>query len=243
MLLWKPGGLRLNSDPFLLPEHKIKGPKSGVETDKVKVREQNKVVNGRWRRGSRWWAKTSRTEIKVSELLGSLVSLRLVMRQTSLFGMKTGRAVCTSQAFGLKKNSFFQPICTFILSFIPLPNITPSISHYHKPPQQTLLNSPDGCSGKRSSSNILLNQREASSLLSYFIYRHHFTDVSIKTQHNATLGWCEGHRKDGWIRLGALGHGPENHFSQKLSFGVARPHINLTDQCDLKKAKAKMEEN
>lgn len=33
---------------------------------------------------------------EVSELLGSLVSLRLVKRQTGLFGMKTGRAVCTS---------------------------------------------------------------------------------------------------------------------------------------------------
>lgn len=72
---------------------------------------------------------------EVSELLGALVSLRLVKCQTRLFGMKTGIAVCTSQAFGLKKKKttpFFNPICTFILSFIALPNnITPSISHYH----------------------------------------------------------------------------------------------------------------
>lgn len=121
---------------------------------------------------------------EVSELLGSLVSLRLVKCQTRLFGMKTGRAVCTSQA-KKKTTPFFNPICTFILSFIALPNITPSIT---QPPQQTLLNSPDGCSGKCSSSNILLNQRKASSLLSHFIYRHHFADVSIKTQQNATLG-------------------------------------------------------
>lgn len=148
---------------------------------------------------------------KVSELLGSLVSLRLVKRQTRLFGMKTGRAVCTSQALGLKKKQLlfstqFAPSSSHLFLF-------PTTSHHPsatttRPPQQTLLNSPDGSSGKRSSSYILLNQRKASSLLSYFINRHHFTDVSIKTQHNATLGWSEGHRKDGWISLGALGHGP-----------------------------------
>lgn len=64
MLLWKPGGLSLNPYSSLQPERKIKGPKLGVELEKVKVPEQNKVVNGRWRRGSRWWAKTSRREIK-----------------------------------------------------------------------------------------------------------------------------------------------------------------------------------
>lgn len=36
-------------------------------------------------------------EREVNERLGSLVSLRLVRSQTTLFGMKTGSAVCTSQ--------------------------------------------------------------------------------------------------------------------------------------------------
>lgn len=47
---------------------------------------------------------------EVNEWLGSLVSLRLVRSQTTVFGMKTGRAVCTSQAWNfilLNKLLFF----------------------------------------------------------------------------------------------------------------------------------------
>lgn len=43
--------------------------------------------------------KKNKKEVK--ERLGSLVSLRPVRSRTTLFGMKTGRAVCTSQAWNV----------------------------------------------------------------------------------------------------------------------------------------------
>lgn len=107
---------------------------------------------------------------EVSERLGSLVSLRLVKPQTTLFGMKTGRAVCTSQAWNLIL--FFNPTCTFILSFIHLLLFPPTTSHHPSaaiagPPQQTLSNS-RWESKIHPSTHIRLNQGNASALQSYF---------------------------------------------------------------------------
>lgn len=53
------------------------------------------MKKGKWMVSQHIKKKNKREE---NERLGSPVSLGLVRSQTTLFGMKTGRAVCTSQA-------------------------------------------------------------------------------------------------------------------------------------------------
>lgn len=55
--------------------------------------------------------------------------------------------------------------------------------------------------------------------------------------------WRSKHTKEGWISLGSLGHGPENHLIQDPSFGELSHTSLWMDQCNLKKAKAEREQN
>lgn len=108
--------------------------------------------------------------------------------------MKTGRAVCRSQAWDStlpEKSSFFhpnphsqllpspcihQPLCS--ITWLPLLDST------------TLSNRPDGLSEIHRAVYIHLNHHNATALLSYFISKHSFTKVSTEKPAQSHFEWA-----------------------------------------------------
>lgn len=161
----------------------------------------------------------------VNEWLGSLV--RLVRSQTTPFGLETGKAVCTSQAWNfilLKKNNkspfFFltqpAPSSSHLFSFPPTTSHHLSATIARPPSKQSRWvrwNTPQHQHLSESSSCFCTPE-----LFQLLAPLHWLVRKKKKTtQCYFEVTWRSWHTKEGWISLGALVHGPENHFIQAPS--------------------------
>lgn len=198
--LWRPGGPGPIPHPSVLPEGWRKGP-TGVEKEGAKVRKIGKREpkeggieweSERWRGGREGWAKTSERE-REREWAGGFAGfggigwLKLVRSQSWALGMKTGRAVCRSQARGstLPEKSSFSPPPNLHSHLLPSRCIHHPIHHplcsTAWPPlldSATLSNRPDGLNEIHPAVCSRLNHRNATALQSYFTSEHSFAKAS-----------------------------------------------------------------
>ena len=192
--LWKPGGH--SPHPCVPPEGwKEKGP-TGEEKDKSEGKQNRKERA----KGRRKWVRVSKMKRgvggekrgvsqNISEgkrkgvsgwavgggVQGHWVELKLVRSQSWVLGMKTGRAVCCSQAWAPSPPQ----ICTLIFSPPPA-----SITRCIPPPDRlsqdsaTLSNRPDGFDEIQPTVRGHLNHPDVTALLSCFIPKHSFAKVA-----------------------------------------------------------------
>lgn len=202
--LWQPGGHI--PYPSVLLEGWRKGPDrsreresegeikvKGASQRKAKVNESQEDEEGARERGAKLSGKERERE-RAAGFWGSetLVELKLVRSQSWVLGMKTGRAVCRSQAWDsalLEKSSFFPQICTLT----PSPCIHHPIHHslYSTtwPPlldSATLSNRPDGLNEIHPTVCSHLNHCNVTGLLSCFICNYSLASTKL-VQLNVTL--------------------------------------------------------
>lgn len=177
---------RLEKRPDRGEERKSEGKKTQEETAKGR---RYWIGDGDEEGGDRGEPKRQggKERERESELVGSVDALKLVRSQSRVLGMKTGRAVCHSQARDStlpENSSFFHP--NLHSHLLPSPSIHQPI---HQPlcstswppllEATTLSKRPDGLDEIRPSYiNIHLNRCNAPTLLGYFISLHSFTKVS-----------------------------------------------------------------
>lgn len=174
------------------------------ENSGIRRSQRKEGMKRRWRwRGGREKGEPKRQGggAKECELewAGSLAALKLVKSQSIVLGMKTGRAVCCSQAWDstLPEKSclfFFPP--NLHSHLLPCPCIHHpihqplcSIARPHRSDSTTLSNRPDGLGEIHSNVHIHLYHRNANALLSYGIFKHCLTEITTCEKSRAGLLW------------------------------------------------------